>query len=1499
MPRFIGNLEHALSRLKSGSPLTQPTRDVHTGPRGANVSPGRMLAPSGVVHGTTNLPNFSTRIAQSQVIFTQPQFYSPLHTPQNWQIPSKRREIYNWCRFFTENEPKVASAIDFLSSFPMNGFELQCDDPKIHRFYSSLVKKLKLEYWSKLISREYHMLGDVFPFAELECPMCHGTGVTKDGQQCPHPHGSFRRIVIMNPDWIDVQTNIMAADPVITLLPDDELKRIVWHKQPKQIYDRIPNHLKALILSGRPIPLNNESVSHLKFNPYPYGVYGTSLIRRLFKILAYKDKIMTAQWIVAERLILPVRIVKVGNDERPAGPAEIADVQQQLAQVSNDPNLTLVTHHAFDYDWVGCLSTDENNSYVLTINGIKHFRDLTENDKIATWNQNTAKVEFQKYTRKVVFSYGPHNSNGIAFRIHTTDWDFLTTPNHRHYLEDGSVKRSDELVEGDILLPQEKWGWTGSIPESLPYKERNELEEFTLEEFCRLAGYYISEGHARSEKTKNLSLEKQIQCFGITQSVGMPKYDDMEYLCRKISDTIWINEDNRSDTPSHTFMIGNADLARWMASQFGKNCYNKQFPEWMLELPTRYLSIMLESLCDGDGNVNRIRYNTTSRILRDQVCNILIKLSKTPRTYEERRPTPVSGEECLVYRISWSQKTSPGRDRSIRKFKVKRIEKIPFDGEMWCLEMPNRNFFVKAGKQIILTGNTNGKVLQLSNEYDFVNKEILQGLMMNEALLSGEMPGYQCHDVDETRTLTKDGFKHYDDITDDDEIGCFNANTGELEYHKPLGRHCYEFDGELIRFQTDRIDIAVTENHRMLFKARGNEEWQVSEARNVGKRAKFRKSVKWSGSEDYAQFIELDDQVLPLRDYLEIAAFYVTEGYVQRETRRHLSTYGDPMSVILYQTEKGKGWDTLVALKERSAVKINQRKESFAICRKPLAAHFYREFGDQSSNKRIPRWIKDLPLKHIEKFLMDLIDGDGGIKTRDGLRYYQYYTKSNQLMNDIMELAIKCGFYPKKKTRRGIWEIYFSEGDLRSNTITLDSKKFDTITRMPYQGRVFCFTTPTGFFITERNGRIAIQGNSAAIGAEAMIQRMESWRRELGQWIEERVFKPVARMKGFIDEEATREYGEDLGEPIFIYPKIKWNELHIRDKSQSDQILLQLQERGLVSAQTVLEKLEYDYDQEVERIRYETAMQSFGQMAPAGAGGAPGGPGGGMGGLGAAPPPVGGLGEPPGGPGGMGGPGGPGGPSADLGGGLGAPAPGGAAAAGMGGSMGKIVPRKRAVKVPEQEEVQPSKIHLTSLEQKLYKSLMGMRLPFPVVAQYPLGPYRTDFAIPNLKLAIEADGDEWHSKEEAVAHDRQRDAQLSYHGWTVARFSESELKERMPDVERTMTMIVNDLWRKALKRQEKMRDMQEASAPQHALVKMALVEDLYRSALNKKEKIANAMKGELTGLIVESLVEEFGDERLRPSGRWGPYAAFRPQTYPQFPGSMEEDDGEANQGTRD
>ena len=345
------DLEGTFQALRRGDPLKLGRESIPYSPDYPAV-PNQNYAPTTSV-STSWGSSGMTRQAQglsTGIVYGQPQFFSPVHTPINWQIPSKRLEQYQWARFFYENEPKVASSIDFYAFFPMNDFDHECKNRKVKRHFDKLKKRIELPKWLRLISHEVHLLGDCFPFIEIECEHCQGSGRIGD-ELCEHEGGTVRRIVILNPDYVEVYTSPINPEPVIALKPDEELINMVSKRTPG--YERLSLQVRNLISSGQPIRLDNRNVTHIKYGEGGYSRYGIGMVRRLFPILSYKTKLMVAQWIVAERLIVPIKIVKVGSDERPAGPADIAAVQTQLAQTSNDPQLTIVTHHAFELEWYG------------------------------------------------------------------------------------------------------------------------------------------------------------------------------------------------------------------------------------------------------------------------------------------------------------------------------------------------------------------------------------------------------------------------------------------------------------------------------------------------------------------------------------------------------------------------------------------------------------------------------------------------------------------------------------------------------------------------------------------------------------------------------------------------------------------------------------------------------------------------------------------------------------------------------------------------------------------------------------------------------------------------------------------------------------------------------------------------------------------------------------------------------------------------------------------
>ena len=59
--------------------------------------------------------------------------------------------------------------------------------------------------------------------------------------------------------------------------------------------------------------------------------------------------------------------------------------------------------------------------------------------------------------------------------------------------------------------------------------------------------------------------------------------------------------------------------------------------------------------------------------------------------------------------------------------------------------------------------------------------------------------------------------------------------------------------------------------------------------------------------------------------------------------------------------------------------------------------------------------------------------------------------------------------------------------------------------------------------------------------------------------------------------------------------------------------------------------------------------------------------------------------------------------------------------------------------------------------------------------QYQIGTFRVDFALPSCKVVIEIDGHQYHSTKQQRQHDLQRQRWLQERGWTVIRFTGSEV----------------------------------------------------------------------------------------------------------------------------
>ena len=81
----------------------------------------------------------------------------------------------------------------------------------------------------------------------------------------------------------------------------------------------------------------------------------------------------------------------------------------------------------------------------------------------------------------------------------------------------------------------------------------------------------------------------------------------------------------------------------------------------------------------------------------------------------------------------------------------------------------------------------------------------------------------------------------------------------------------------------------------------------------------------------------------------------------------------------------------------------------------------------------------------------------------------------------------------------------------------------------------------------------------------------------------------------------------------------------------------------------------------------------------------------------------------------------------------------------------------------------------TDIEQALIDSLGACNIDFEY--EYPIGKWVIDIALPEFKLAVEADGIYWHSLPGIAEKDKRKDTYLNEHGWTVLRLPGDEIRK--------------------------------------------------------------------------------------------------------------------------
>lgn len=1227
---------------------------------------------------------WSHRGGEGDVVKQTPEVYSPLWLNSNLNLPRDRPTINAWCRSFYALNPFVHNSINLHSTYPISKLNIKCHNKEIEKFFNDMIEEIDLMNICVQIAQEYWLLGESFVYAELD-----------------ESAGKWSRLLIQNPDYMVVKRTVVANEPIIMLRPDDNLKKIIFSNRPADIEQR--KQLNQLIVDsvrrGNNIPLDNFNVSHLARRISPYEIRGTGLPVCIFRQLMLFDKLRECYSTDSEVL----------TDK---GFKKITDLVYQTSNIELNPNyvngietdengqISSVLTMKEDFK-VACVNPETNEIeyhkptelYMSQYTGkMLHFHGK----KIDTLVSPNHKMWVKEQTNG---KWGPYQKRTASDLLQKKKYyKFNCKAEYITGNEIDSVNICGKDVPIDLYL--KVLGYVvseGCVYEN--FKNNRYDANVTLNQLsssdCYLdmrQSFEFFADKLNKQATSNIKVKGSGYSKNTPKEMWQIKISGKD-LTQYFKSEIGTNGSTKSE---------DKHLPRWVLD------LKPELLNILLE------SLMLgdgsESRSKYGTNSKSYKYSTISKQLSDDVYELVYKCGYVPNICVS---TAKKSDDRVVteYIVMWSD-TDYGNEPLLYTGKKSNsnngggaiVEEVDYDGVVWCFEVPTGLFITRRNGKISIQGNS--KYAQADN---MINPLTLVKIGSEQfkptfADIEAWKNVFECYD-EETEVLTDQGYKKFSEVIDyedsDDtiidckskdniKIACFNPDNEMLEYHTPERATLYNYDGNMYHYKNDKIDIKVTPNHDMWVSNKQYEynghkslrktkwgDWRKVKAKdlNLNDYSKFRSHVNWEGNNNI-KTVNVIGHDVPIELYLEYLGYVLSEGCLYE--KQYMINICQTTSKYYDQMRKcADVFGDLIRLECHHYFSKRGNKQEFwsgSFYNRDLFLHFKNECGYNFGNvkcydKRVPRWIFDLSPRLLNILLDALVKGDGSIYNNPNgkSKRFAYYSTSKQLADDVYELVYKCGYVPTSFVRNDekyldgknqpLYTVLWSTSEkgkfplvYKTSRNSQTKEKHNLLNVEKYKGKVWCLTVPTGLFITRRNGKVGIHGNSAqydkdfkifthegvavervgygqgiydisnditqiikeiyvglqvpsvlmdggadttyangGVALDVLRQRYMQFRNMLSSWLRRKIFAPISKIQGF--------YDYDGGEKQLIVPEVDWNHMSIFDAGDYIQNLITLTtgegQAKRASLHTLYRSLGLEYEDEVRRMRKESIQAAI------------------------------------------------------------------------------------------------------------------------------------------------------------------------------------------------------------------------------------------------------------------------------------------------------------------
>ena len=360
----------------------------------------------------------------------------------------------------------------------------------------------------------------------------------------------------------------------------------------------------------------------------------------------------------------------------------------------------------------------DDQTRVLTKNGLKYFTELSKDDMVFSMNLDTKMVEETGVKELYKFEF-----DGMMRRGLTRGIDFKVTGNHRMVLQNVHNNKKCFLSMLDLYLENHD-RMDMAIPEGFSSKiQTDKIGDFETNDLMYLYGLFIGDGccttsevkycvksekcnrdavTGRFEKTKNPINKKVVYpVFNVIFSVPKENKNSAWYKLTNILDKYGIkwHETNCG------IKVSLSDRSFYdIFTECGKYAKNKVIPTELLSYSTENLKYLYYGLMDSDGDKNG-NYYTISKRLAEQIVELSFKIGRSASIHNiKERVSYYKGKKIVS---SPSYCVSSCRKIKSRTVKREKVNDEYYKGFVWCPEVEkNSNLLVERNGKFYFCGNT-------------------------------------------------------------------------------------------------------------------------------------------------------------------------------------------------------------------------------------------------------------------------------------------------------------------------------------------------------------------------------------------------------------------------------------------------------------------------------------------------------------------------------------------------------------------------------------------------------------------------------------------------------------------------------------------------------------------------------------------------------------------------------------------------------------------------